>query len=229
MNEAPLTELQIEDCWNRIGIWRTGDTRCERLDEVIHCRNCEVYSQAGRAILKRPLPEEARDDWTRIYAETKQVEQAADETALVFRLGDEWLGLPNAVVHEVTSARPIQRLPHTSSRVMKGLVNMRGELQICVSLGGVLGLDKGESPIRFGSVGISDRMIHIERDGQRYVFPVTEVHGLVRFRAEQLGQPPATVSHARNNYIRGVLSHGEHNVGMIDDELLFYTLGRNLK
>src|SRR5690606_11309422 len=102
-----------------------------------------------------------RDEWSRLLAEHKQGPQPNSESIVIFRLGDEWLSIPSRIVREITSSKPIRRLPHTRRNLVKGLVNMRGELQICISLGGLLDLDKGELPRRFGSVGIADRMVLI--------------------------------------------------------------------
>lgn len=229
MNEAPDIELDIDDCWNRIGIWRQGEAICPRLAGVMHCHNCEVYAESGRAMLQRPLGRQARDEFTRIYAEQPEQQRRQNRSLIIFRLGDEWLGINSRIVDEITSARPIQRLPHTHHTLVKGLVNMRGEMQLCVSLGGLLGLERGDHKPRVGSVGIGDRMIQIQHEGDRYVFPVTEVYGLQHFHDGELRSPPATLSKAKATYTRGVLKWKEANVGLLDDELLFYTLSRSLR
>ena len=45
--------------------------RCPRLDEVIHCRNCEVFTQAGRNLLERALPEEYKEEWGSVLVKKK--------------------------------------------------------------------------------------------------------------------------------------------------------------
>ncbi|MFN2308885.1 MAG: chemotaxis protein CheW [Gammaproteobacteria bacterium] len=221
-------DLVIDDCWNRIGVWRRTGAACPELERVIHCRNCERYAAAGRQILHRELAPGYRAEWTRILAEPKRPDRADSESVVIFRLGDEWLSIPSRCVHEITSARPVRRLPHLRRNTVKGLVNMRGELQLCVSLGSLLELDKGEAPRRFGSVGIADRMILIAEGEHRYVFPVTEVHGLHRYNLGDLQPVPATLGKSKASYTRGVLHWNDAHVACLDAELLFQSLNRSL-
>lgn len=225
---API-HIEIDDCWNRIGVWRRGAEVCPQLQQVIHCRNCAHYSAAGRQILEREIPPGYRDEWARLLSERKQVKQPNTESIVIFRLGDEWLAIPSRIVREITSAKPVRRLPHTRRNIVKGLVNMRGELQICVSLGGLLDLDKGEQPRRFGSVGIADRMVLIADGANQYVFPVTEVHGLHRHHPGELQAVPATVSKSKAAYSKGVLQWNGEHVACLDAELLFRSLGKSLR
>src|SRR5262249_33650916 len=52
-----------ETCWNTIGVWGDRTPRCERLPEVIHCQNCEVYCKAGRGLLERLPSQEYLREW----------------------------------------------------------------------------------------------------------------------------------------------------------------------
>ncbi len=63
---------------------------------------------------------------------------------LVFRLGDEWLALPVGVLVEVTRPRPPHRVPHRGG-LLAGVVNIRGELHLCVRFDLLLG-DHRERP-----------------------------------------------------------------------------------
>ena len=229
MSGPTVSTVRIDDCWNRIGVWRRTDAVCPELKRVIHCRNCERYSAAGRQILQRELTPGYREEWTRLLAERKQNKQPNTESIVIFRLGDEWLAIPSRIVSEITSSKPIRRLPHTHRNIVKGLVNMRGELQVCVSLGGLLGLEKGELPRRVGSVGISDRMILIEHEGNQYVFPVTEVHGLHRHHPGELQPAPATLSKSKATYTKGVLKWKDTHVASLDADLMFHTLNKSLR
>lgn len=217
----------IDDCWNRIGVWRRGRETCPELARVVHCRNCERYSAAGRQILQREIPPGYRDAWTRVLAEPERRRQPDTESIVIFRLGDEWLAVPSRIVSEITSARPIRRVPHMRALV-KGLVNMRGELHLCMSLGALLGLEKGGQPRRVGSVGISDRMLLIGDRDNRYVFPVTEVHGLHRHHPGELQPVPATLGKSRASYTKGVLRWRDEHVACLDADLLLKALGASL-
>ncbi len=78
----------IDDCWNRIGIH--GDKSCPLLAEHIHCRNCSVYSAAATRLLDRySLRQEDREHSVVLEADSDVVTRSL----LMFRLGEEWLGL----------------------------------------------------------------------------------------------------------------------------------------
>ncbi len=221
--------IGIDDCWNRIGVWRREGEPCPRLADAVHCRNCPVYAEAGRAILCREIALESREEWTRIYAEAKAGEPADRVSSVVFRLGDEWLAIASAAVREITAACTIRRIPHFGSGLVKGLANIRGELHLCISLGSLLELDRGERPPEFGSVGIANRMLLLEHEGRRYLSPVTEVHGLLRYSAGEIQPPPATLSRAKATYTRGVLHWKDRHIACLDEELLFYRMAKELQ
>jgi chemotaxis-related protein WspD len=224
--ESPL--LQLEDCWNRIGVWSPEGASCENLQRVSHCRNCERYTAAGRRILDRPLPKGYQEEWSRIYARQKTRQGRQTHSVVIFRLGDDWLSLPSHLVREITMMKPIHSLPHRGRGLLRGLVNIRGELRICVSLGNLLGLQQGEITSRDLGYDVFARMIFIDRDGEQFVFPVTEVQGTQRFDANELHSVPTTLGKAKATYTRHILKWKERNVACLDEELLLYTLKKEL-
>src|ERR1051325_6490730 len=135
--EAPLA---IHDCWNTIGV--EGNGTCRELVKFIHCRNCPVYSSAGRQLLDRPLPAEYRREQAEHYAQAKRFSQPSRLSVVLFRLGAEWLALPTSAFQEVAERRGLHTLPHRRRGLALGLVNVRGELLICASLARLLGLEQ---------------------------------------------------------------------------------------
>ena len=124
--------------------------------------------------------------------------------------------------------RPIHSLPHRRDGVLLGLTNVRGELLICVSLEAVLGIPS-ESKTNGKRHGAAHRRLVVIHDkGGRIVFPVDEVHGVLRPRASELREVPATVSRATGTYAKAMLPWDGRAVGCLDDQLLFYTLQRSL-
>ena len=51
-------------CWGSIGVWGDDRPRCSVLEAVLHCRNCEIFENAGRELLDRDLPEAYGVEWT---------------------------------------------------------------------------------------------------------------------------------------------------------------------
>lgn len=218
--EAPMAE-----CWRIIGV--TGDRSCPELESFIHCRNCPVLAEAARTFFERGAPEGYLDAWREILEEPA-AEAAADATsALVFRLDGEWLALPTAVLVEVTPVRVLHRLPHRSGGVLAGLVNIRGQLQLCVSLHALLGLKGG--PVTESAADAVDRatarLLVVERAAgpgvERWVLGVDEVAGVQRVTKPMLRAVPSTVGHAGARCSSALFDWQERTVGLLDEARVF--------
>ncbi len=216
----------VDTCWNRTGI--SGDGSCPELKSYVHCRNCPVFSSAGRRLLDCAAPKDYVKDWTNLLAVEKENVSAGRESAVIFRLGPEWLALPVHLFKEVMPMRVIHRLPHKSNGILLGMANIRGELQLCVSLKRILGIEEG-SPDESGGDGDRSRisyrrLVVVEKEPDQWVIPVDEIQGVQRFERADLGKVPATIAKAAVKFTSGMLSSQGRSVGLLDDELLFYTL-----
>lgn len=223
-------EMQIDDCWNRIGVWGRERPRCAKLEQHIHCHNCEVFRAAGHRLRDRALPADYQAEWTEIIASRKPARSLDDLSALVFRTGREWLAVPAAVVDEIVEVRTVHGLPHRPSPVLRGLVNIRGKLCLCVSLAALLGIDEDSAaPSHKRSArGIYPRLLVIRDGGQAFVVPADEVLGTHRYAAPDVQSLPTTLSGALTRFSTGALTVGGRNVGLLDPELLFYAFSRSL-
>jgi chemotaxis-related protein WspD len=219
------TRAAITDCWNTIGV--RGDSSCPRLEQYIHCRNCPVYSAAALGLLDAELPVDYLTHWTQQNAQEKGLTEATTHSVLVFRVGTEWLALPTTVLKEIASLRTIHSIPHRRNDVVLGLANIRGELLACFSLRQLLGLEQ-TAGIQQEQHHASERLLVMQRDGNRAVCPVDEVCGIARFHPRVLTPVPATIAKATGTYTRSVLSWQRKSVGLIDDQLLFHTVNRSL-
>lgn len=215
---------EIDDCWNRIGV--AGDNSCPELQKVVHCRNCPVYSAAGRKLLERPAEAAYAAEWTHILAHAKQDLVVGTASVVIFRLGAEWLALPTHCFREISESCAVHRLPHRSDEVLRGLVNIRGEIHLCISLQHFLGVENKETESR--AAADSARMVVVEKEGSSWVFAADEVSDICRYQSEDLKPVPATVSKGSVSYTRGTLSWQNKNVGCLDEELLFSSLNRRL-
>lgn len=220
--------MTIDDCWNRIGVWSRQQSNCPELKQVIHCRNCRKYAAAGRNMLKRPVPADYAAEWTERFSAPKESRDAELNSALVFRLGDEWLGLASRYINEITPIRTIHSLPHRTNELVKGLVNIRGELKICVSLGALLQLERARESYVIDHE-IHERMIHVTKDDHSFVFPVSEVHGVRNYDDSSLKATPATVAKSRHTFTSGILPWNDRHIGVLDVELVFFALAKGLQ
>jgi len=216
----------IHDCWNRIGV--RGDGSCAELEKHVHCRNCPTYSAAAARLLDRELPAGYRSEWTEHFARVAQEVELDTHSVLVFRIGLEWLALPVGNFLAVSELKPIHSLPHRRSRVVRGLVNFRGELLVCISLEEALALERTPGNEVNSRLSVHQRLLVVSRDGGRLAFPVEEVHGIHHYHLREVQAVPATVAKAAATYTKGILAWRERSVGILDDELLFDTLNRSL-
>jgi chemotaxis-related protein WspD len=234
---------RIDDCWNRIGT--RGDGSCPKLAEHSRCLNCPVFEDAAARLLDRPVGDMelgqsaasvpnalSREPASAALNEPVAVETSANsgatQSALVFRIAEEWLGLPTAALRQVDDIRPIHSLPHRRNRVVLGLVNIRGALTVAASLGELLHLDRTVSGKYESSNGYA-RMLVAAMRGEPVAFPVDEVEGVVRFPANSLLPVPTTLAHASASHARGVLAWRDRTIGLLDTDRVFESLARSLR
>ncbi len=240
-------EELVSYCWNDIGV--SGDSSCPELKTVIHCRNCPIYRGAGRTLLQRDSPEGYVEEWTDILAQDWQQasakaqekesglvkqESISDELIglIIFRVCQEWLALPAWVVKEITHVHTIHTLPHRSNHVFAGIVNIRGEILMCILLRNLLSLslgdlnDKNDNLNSVASIVpvVYQRMIVMEIQSNRWVFPVDEILGVYRFSSEQLQDTPVVISKTPDTYTKKILTLEGKNINYLDYELVFYEL-----
>lgn len=221
--------LQIDDCWNTIGVWSEAKERCPKLEKVMHCRNCPVYASVGRHLLDQEVPEDYASDWTAVYARMKVEKEQKVYSAFVFRTGGEWFALPAKLIQEVVDMNVIHSLPHRNSTILRGVVNIRGKLELCFSIGAILGIERYELNKKKDEKYISpSRLVVAERNGERVVFPVSEIYGSYRYGEGMLQSLPVTVSGSRAAFTKGVLCVEDFDVGLLDDKVLYEALKRNV-
>jgi chemotaxis-related protein WspD len=225
-SETVLPAALPDACWRRIG--NQGDRSCPELSQHGHCRNCPTFARAGARLLDREVPAEYRRDWTTHFAVARRPTAPAKASATIFRIGKEWLALDTALLQEVTERRPMHSIPHRSGGggIVLGLVNVRGELLVCVSLARLMGLAHDLPHERLRQE--HRRLVIVHAEPQRFAFPADEVHGVQRFHREELQAPPANVVHGPRTLTRGVLRWRGRTVGWLDAEMLREHLNRSL-
>lgn len=212
-------------CWHQIGVW--GDNSCPKLTTYIHCYNCPIYSTAGRQLLDRQVPVDYLNEPTNLLAQNQQKQRIDTISLGVFRLGEEWFALPVQLFKEVTEPTIIHTLPHRSNKIFLGLISIKGEINICISLHELLGLEFTTSSPKPSSI-VYKRMIIIEKEGNQWVFGVDEIYGVYRVTMEALQNVPTTISKAIGTYTKAVIKWQEKNLTYLDEELLFYTVSKKV-
>ena len=224
--ERGASDVALANCWNTIGV--AGDQSCARLLEHIHCRNCEVYAEAARRNLQRPVDALYRDTWAAHFRQLRAERTPDDRAALVFRIGREWLALPAAMIDSVAPQAAGHRLPHRSGGALLGIVNVSGKLLPLVSLAGLLGIDERDDAKASGRHTFA-RLVVMRSEGQDFALPVADLHGIVRYPSATLTAPAATINKGMVRFLGGVLTQGQMHIGVLDAQLVGHQMARLLR
>lgn len=227
MEESRPRGHEVEDCWNHAGVW--GSRGCSELERTLHCVNCEVYSRAGRLLLDRACSEGYQEERTELLAAEGEKQREGDISLLIFRVGKEWFALPTEFFLEVLEPRPVHHLPHRSGAVLNGLVNVRGELQICVSMSALLEVETNAEDRDDNRVPAGEPMLFVRSSSGNLVFPVSEVFGTHRYDSAELRPAPATLAKAASNYTQGVLPWKDTHIAVLEEGPLFERIARSLQ
>ena len=222
MTATPLPNSTFDRCWAHIGVW--GTQTCPELAKHTHCHNCPVFVAAGRSLFHQPAPDQYLHDWALLIAAEKPATHAAISSALVFRLGTEWLALASSLFSSVEEIRPIHRVPHRSNKVFLGLVNIQGGLHLCFSLRELLGIPPA---LQQQTTSSPPRLMVLRKENLSWVFPCDEILGLHQFSASDLQNVPATVEKTAGAITKALLAVGLKRAGLLDQELLITHLQRN--
>jgi chemotaxis-related protein WspD len=227
-NETATSRL--DDCWNRIGVF--GDRSCPELLNCIHCRNCQVYSAAGRSLLERLPPGDYLQEWTSVLAETKRGSESSSLSAdgsvvrsdqslsvMIFRLANELFALPVGVFLEVSAPFVVHSVPGRSNQLFLGMVNVRGEIMLAASLTNLLGLNVANS-----SQQAAGRMAVAGTPEGKWVFPTDEIYGIYLFNRDDVKPAPVVIANAARSYTCGVFQWQNRSIALLDAERIFNAL-----
>lgn len=210
----------VDDCWNRVGV--RGDKSCTQLPEHIHCRNCLVYASAAIRLLDRYSLGDESYALATVAADAAPVGQAY----LIFRLGDEWLGLPTRALAEVAPECAVHSLPHQRSPALLGVANVRGTLVACVSLGELLGLDRRSSVAEGGRV--VPRMLILAAAGGPVLSPVDEVDGIHVLDTSAMVAASGQALAANDRFTHSVVQWRGRSVRLLEHQALLEAATRSL-
>lgn len=222
----PIARSDLDACWNRIGI--TGDQSCAKLEQHVHCRNCEVYADAAQRNLQRTVDADYKREWSAHFREIDAGDVAPDMSCLVFRIGSEWLSLPTTLFVTVAEQAKPHRLPHRSARGLTGIVNVGGTIHPCMSLSELLGIDE-TGDIAVTGRHVFSRLLVLQWEGQQFAIPVADLHGIVRYASGALQAPAATINKGLSRYLSGVIVHQEMRIGVLDAGLIGHQFARTLR
>jgi chemotaxis-related protein WspD len=185
-------------------------------------------SIAADVLLSRAPPKDYISEWTHLLKQQKPEEKDEQSTSvMIFRLNAEWFAMPTKIFRLVTEIRPIHHLPHRITPTVQGIVNIRGQARLCVSLKYIFGIDTEQNKESYSRFSYP-RMLMMEKDGVFFVFEVDEVFGIFICDENRVENVPVNVTKSSTNYLKGIFKWENKSVGYIDQELLFYSLQRSM-
>jgi chemotaxis-related protein WspD len=210
-------------CWQKIGI--AGDRSCQALSRYVHCRNCPDYSSRGRTLFDQEMPGDYRRQLSEELARAVSAVVEDAVSVLVFRAASEWFALPSLVFQEVAPYQKAYVLPFRSGALLAGLVNVNGELLLCVSLAAALGIPVDEK----AAPGGKPRLCVVRTGRERFAFAVDEILGVRRISAGRLQPIPTTLAKSPSAQVASCFKLDGRTVGLIDEKRLFNSLDRSLR
>lgn len=143
-------------------------------------------------------------------------------------MGEELIAIQTIYVKEVARRRKAHRIPHRSQAILRGLVNLNGELQLCVALHQLLEIEACREPPSKRDFHHHERMIAIEKEGELWVFPVDGIEGIFIWDLDEIENVPDNILKSSSNYLKGIVKMKSKAVGFLDERLLFPALKRSL-
>lgn len=197
----------------------------------------ELESPAARQLFDRDVSPETLSEWTALTAAPKPTRGGARKGVLLVRAGEEWLGLPTAIVDAALPLGPVHSVPYLSSPVFAGLVNVDGELLPCIRLSALLGAQQpsGSQPPpapeshSAGSAVQAPRFIALNLTEGRFALHVDEAAGTGGYDPDAASPTPDTVSRSPSPLVACMAVVEGRLAGIVDPHALGRALLRSLR
>ncbi|MBX3043309.1 MAG: chemotaxis protein CheW [Candidatus Kapabacteria bacterium] len=224
-----IRKVRIEKgnkCWDVEGVYGSGV--CEYLDEFHHCKNCPVYALGGRHLLEREISPDMIKEWTSIISLPKEPETRDLKSFVIFRIADEWLALNTNIFQEAVVNKFVHFVPSRTNDYLHGIINVNGELLVCISLAKFLNLPRVMPDTLNGKENEYKYILIIFDKYTRYAFPADEFLGVSSISEEEMSQPPLTVTKSDNTVTKSIISHNSRTISIIDDFKLFSLIDKKV-
>lgn len=217
-----MTQEDHPHCWEVRGV--EGDLSCEHLSSLDHCRHCDIYQNAARQLFSHEGSSAYQEELAQKLSDEPTQDHQQRIRVLPFRLQQIWLAFSASIFVRVAPLTKVHPIPWRNSEVLRGLVNMGGELLLCMDLGATLGFDVLSNDF-FSSTA---RLLTVQQQGKQWVFPVDEVGEIEEISAVATAIPSgldlpgvlANLARGQANEIRKYST----DVIWLDEERLFALL-----
>ena len=177
---------------------------------------------AMRRLLERPIDATGLAENTRLVGDRHETVQADEVTALIVRIGGEWLGFDAQFAERVHGPGVIRRVPHRHSEHLAGIVVVDGEIVPAARLDRLLDLTADAVPP-------DPRLVIVGPVDRRWAIPVDEVEGMVRIPRADVVDSPATVAGSLHRHTSGLLPLGDRHAALLDSDRILDLLDGGLR
>lgn len=186
----------------------------------------EKNKDSLKALLNRKPPDTYIDELTEIYSEKIEPNENQLLTPFfIFRLKEEWFGILAENIKEVVPIKEVHAIPHKSQEALLGTVNISGQFKLLVSLEKILNVNDNFEKYEKNEI---EKMIVLSHEQREWVIKVSEIMGIKRFNLNQIKNVPITLTKSINNYLKGIVRSENKDIGLLEEELLFYSITRSL-
>lgn len=177
------TAFDNKPCWRKNGVWGDEKPRCEKLKVVEHCRNCDVFEQAARAVIVDDVTENHPGNETLTFDDLVQRQRlSGDKSILPFRLGQYCFAIPATHIVTVHDHVPIHSIPFNLNPVVNGVVAVNHEIFTFINIVELLSLSFAEKTDGQAIVrGLYKRILVVDFDSRIMAFYVDEVYPIYRY------------------------------------------------
>jgi chemotaxis-related protein WspD len=192
---SPLL-ANYDDCWRRIGV--AGDLSCPELVAHVHCRNCPRFGAAAAQFFDRPVQ----------LASAPTFAPPANPPRDQLRLFVFWVaGHPFVLDYrwlvEIAPVANARRIAHRSGRLLQGLVNVRGELLLCIALERLLGLASLEPDASAVSRALP-RLVILRGPRGTWSFVASQVQGIEYVDPDSIEAAPVALPRPMDTLVSGL-------------------------
>lgn len=221
---------QLIACWRTIGVWGNQKPRCEKLDDLIHCRNCDVFYAAAEASFQNRSSgtaalEKSRELLERLHQQVQQ----GDLSVVPFRLGRFWFGIETGSVQMVVADCRIHTVPFRSRPALLGLIPVNGEAITCVCLSEIIRVRVNDSPSTVVCGSVFHRFLVLKMGNSRVAFKVDEVLDVARHFFDELVVHKAEIE-SINSFSQYQLTLKDKNIklSILDEKVLLAAIVKAL-
>jgi chemotaxis signal transduction protein len=183
--------------------------------------------RSANSLLDRIPPPRLVDEWTARIAGPKYSSDAGESLALVvFRCTSQWFALSAHLFDRVCSIRPVRPIPFRTSDTFRGLVNLDGELSLCVSLPAILGLSNTNEPR--SRLSHCRRLCLIRYQRERIAFEVDELLGHRKIPRSSFSAAPENLTATPGAHTESFCTLESKLIALLDTDKLSASLRRAL-